>query len=105
MAKASIKALNPRKRLALDTLPLRLQHPIPEVAVLLGRGERSIWRDIRDGRLAAVRLGGRIFVARAELERYIAEHSDNSGARVREVPPFVAARMAAAAARTSRIRA
>ena len=99
MAKTSSKILNPRKRPSLDMLPLRLQHPVPEAAVLLGWGERSVWRAIRSGRLPAVHLGARIFVARTELEKFIADNADRSGALVRAVPPHIKARVDAAAAR------
>lgn len=90
---------NPRKRKALAAIPLRLQYPVREAAILLGSSDRTVWRLIREGRLETVRLGSRVFVSRAALERLIADNSDTSGVPVRPAPPHIAAKVAAAAAR------
>jgi hypothetical protein len=40
-------------------------------AAAIGCTERSVDRGIRDGRLKAIKLGGRIFIDRASLEALI----------------------------------
>ena len=99
MARLGSKALNPRKTKALAEIPLRLQYSIPEAAFLLDTGQRTLWRMIRERRLAAVRLGSRVFIARTALEKIISDNTDTTGAPVREAPPHIRARVAAAAAR------
>ena len=101
VARLGSKAQSPHKRLALDMIPLRLQHPVPEAAILLGCGVRSVWRAIREKRLETVHLGSRIFISRIALEKYIAANTDTTGAPVRQAPPHIAAKVAAAAARAS----
>jgi len=99
MAGTGNKALDPRKSLALDTIPVRLAYPVHEAAQLLGSGDRTLWRLVRSGRLAAVRLGSRVFIARATLEKYVSDNTDSTGTPVRRAPPHIRAAVAAAAAR------
>jgi len=40
-----------------------------ETAKLLGKGIATIWRWIRDGKIIAVRVGGRTFIPKQEIER------------------------------------
>ena len=40
-----------------------------EAAELLGKGIATIWRWIRDGKIIAVRIGGRTLIPRREIER------------------------------------
>ena len=43
---------------------------VPEgAAKVLGKGEATIWRWLRDDKIAAVRIGGRTFIPRKEIER------------------------------------
>jgi excisionase family DNA binding protein len=81
----------------LGSIPVRLQHLLHQAAILLGVGDRTIWRIIREGRLEAVRHGCRVSVSRAALEKLIAEHADASCTRVLLAPPHSVARVMAAA--------
>ena len=40
-----------------------------EAAKLLGKGEATIWRWIRDEKILVVRLGGRTLIPKKEIER------------------------------------
>ena len=40
-----------------------------EAAGLLGKGEATIWRWIRDDKILVVRIGGRTLIPRKEIER------------------------------------
>ncbi len=40
-----------------------------EAAKVLGRGEATIWRWLRDDKIATVRIGDRTFIPRKEIER------------------------------------
>ena len=40
-----------------------------ETAKLLGKGIATIWRWIRDGKILAVRVGGRTLIPEKEIER------------------------------------
>ncbi len=40
-----------------------------EAARLLGKGVATIWRWIRDEKILAVRIGGRILIPKKEIER------------------------------------
>lgn len=40
-----------------------------EVAKLLGKGIATIWRWLRDDKISAVKVGGRIFIPKKEIER------------------------------------
>ena len=46
-----------------------------EAAEMLGKGIATIWRWLRDDRIAAVRVGGRILIPRKEIERLKKETS------------------------------
>ena len=46
---------------------------VEEAAGLLGISPWTVRRDIRDGKLRPVRLGRRVLVEEAELERFVAE--------------------------------
>ncbi len=53
-----------------------LLHTIPDAVKRLGGFSRSgIYSEIKAGRLRAVKIGGRTFIAEAELVRYVAELS------------------------------
>jgi excisionase family DNA binding protein len=40
-----------------------------EAAKLLGKGEATIWRWLRDGKILAVKVGGRTLIPEKEIER------------------------------------
>ena len=40
-----------------------------EVSEMLGKGVATIWRWLRDDKIAAVRIGGRVLIPRKEIER------------------------------------
>ena len=40
-----------------------------EAAEMLGKGIVTIWRWLRDDKIAAVRVGGRVLIPRKEIER------------------------------------
>ncbi len=49
-----------------------------EAAKLLGKGEATIWRWIRDEKILVVRIGGRTLIPKKEIERL---------QRERDLPP------------------
>ncbi len=51
-----------------------------EAAKLLGKGEATIWRWIRDEKILVVRIGGRTLIPKKEIERL---------QRERDLPPGV----------------
>jgi excisionase family DNA binding protein len=53
---------------------------IAQVVALTQRSRSAIYLDIREGRLATVKLGRQTRVPRAELERYIADGASADGA-------------------------
>lgn len=51
---------------------VRLLHPIPEAADVLGGMSRSaLYEKIAAGEIAAVKVGRRTYIAHDELERYV----------------------------------
>ena len=44
-------------------------YDVDEAATLLGKGVATIWRRIRDGKITAVRIGGRTLIPKTEVER------------------------------------
>lgn len=42
---------------------------VPEAARLLSIGERTLWRKSRQGTILAVRVGRRVLIPRAEVDR------------------------------------
>ena len=40
-----------------------------EAAEMLGKGIATMWRWLRDDKIAAVRIGGRVLIPRKEIER------------------------------------
>jgi len=51
-----------------------------EAAKLLGKGVATIWRWIRDGKILAVRIGGRTLIPEREIERLKGELPGNGQA-------------------------
>lgn len=52
---------------------MRALKSVEEAAGLLGISKWTVRKDIREGRLTPVRLGRRVLLEEAELERFIAE--------------------------------
>ncbi|MFZ5674405.1 MAG: helix-turn-helix domain-containing protein [Pseudomonadota bacterium] len=46
---------------------------VPEVSRKTGAGQTTIWKNIREGRLPARKLGARTLVLREDLERFLKE--------------------------------
>lgn len=44
-------------------------YELEETAKLLGKGIATVWRWIRDGKILAVRVGGRTLIPEKEIER------------------------------------
>ena len=44
-------------------------YDVNETAALLGKGVATIWRRIKDEKIAVVRIGGRTLVPKSEVER------------------------------------
>ena len=51
----------------------RRTYSVPEVAVILGIGRSTAYALVQRGELAALRVGGRVVVARAEIDRLLGE--------------------------------
>ncbi len=73
----------------------RVAYSISRLEVVTSRSARSWIRDIRAGKLRAIRLGGRILVTHEALMEYLRANEDNSGATVREPPRHIQARVEA----------
>jgi predicted DNA-binding transcriptional regulator AlpA len=57
-----------RRRPPPNEIPHRLIHPPRKAEILLGLSHASVYRLIRDGRLVAVKIGGRTGITRASIE-------------------------------------
>lgn len=55
-------------------------HTIPESAKKARIGESSLWRHIRAGKIKTIKIGGRTFIADAELNRVITSGTDSPSA-------------------------
>jgi excisionase family DNA binding protein len=51
----------------------RRTYSVPEVAVILGIGRSTAYALVQRGELAALRVGGRVVIARAEINRLLGE--------------------------------
>lgn len=51
----------------------RRTYSVPEVAVILGIGRSTAYALVQRGELAALRVGGRVVIARAEIDRLLGE--------------------------------
>jgi hypothetical protein len=71
-------------------------YSVPQTAIILGRSEPSIWRDIAAGRLEVVRFVGSTRVTRTCIERVLA---GNALTATRKLKGGAAAKAEAAAAR------
>jgi excisionase family DNA binding protein len=52
-----------------------------EVAKIVGVGRSTIWREIKSGNLAAVKVRGKLLVLRADLINYLSERRNIDGKR------------------------
>lgn len=60
---------------------MRALKTIPEAAELLRLSYWTVRKDIRDGKLTPVRLGRRVLIEEAELERFVAENKEVANAK------------------------
>jgi predicted DNA-binding transcriptional regulator AlpA len=51
---------------------------VPQTAIILGRSESSVWRDLRDGRLDSVKIGGSRRVTGESIDRLISNATRNN---------------------------
>ena len=51
----------------------RRTYSVPEVAVILGIGRSTAYALVKRGDLTALRVGGRVVIARAEIDRLLGE--------------------------------
>ena len=49
---------------------LKIQYPVPEAAQLMSMGTRTMWDLIKKGTIKTHRIGRRVYITRAELERF-----------------------------------
>jgi excisionase family DNA binding protein len=63
--------MSTEQALTLDNLPEFLT--VDEYAQLMRRGRSSAFEDIHSGRVRALRMGRRLLVPRAEIERLVNE--------------------------------
>ncbi len=61
---------------------MRALKSVEEAAVLLAISPWTVRGYVREGKLKAVRLGRRVLLEEAELERFVAEAKDQVGAEV-----------------------
>ncbi len=64
---------------------MRALKSIKESAGLLGVSHWTVRKDIREGKLNVVRLGRRVLIEEAELERFVAEAKAKAVAQVDRV--------------------
>lgn len=65
---------SPQRRRNPTTLETPLLLSVPTAAYLLGIGTTNAWKMVHNGQLASVRLGARVLVRRADIERLIEEN-------------------------------
>lgn len=53
--------------------PKRLLYPVPEVAILLGVGDRTVWSYVDSGELRSVKLGRRRLVPVDAITQFLAK--------------------------------
>ena len=57
----------------------RQTHTVEEVAQLLGIGRNSAYEAVRRGEIPSIKIGKRVLVPRAALDRMLSGVSDRSG--------------------------
>ncbi|MCL2745044.1 MAG: helix-turn-helix domain-containing protein, partial [Planctomycetaceae bacterium] len=62
----------------------RLSYSVNETAEAIGVSSRTVWDYIRDGSIKHFRMGTRVLVPKAELERFIQERMQEGGTRGNE---------------------
>ncbi len=77
----------------------QLSYNAEDAAALLGVSERYIRGLARTGEISVTRIRGRILFPRSALLEFLAKNTDNSGKRVRPIPPHIRAKMAKARTR------
>ncbi len=77
----------------------RICYSVEEAASQLSIGARTLRRMIHDGKLATAHLGGRVLVPHSSLEALVAANLDMTGATIRQAPPHIRAKVAAAQGR------
>jgi len=77
---------------ALAPLAPRLQYNAAEAARQLSIGTRTLWRYVREKKLATVALGGRRFFRHADLSAFVDSHLDASGAPAKSAPAALIAK-------------
>lgn len=66
---------------------MRALKTIPEAAELLRISHWTVRKDIRDGKLTPVRLGRRVLLEEAELERFVAESKKSKKSNAKDISP------------------
>jgi excisionase family DNA binding protein len=59
----------------------RLTYTVDEVSVALGRDPATIWRWVKAGTIASVKIGGSRMIPVAELKRISGQDTNNEAAR------------------------
>jgi excisionase family DNA binding protein len=59
----------------------RLTYSVDEVSVMLGRDPATVWRWVRDGFIASVKIGGARMIPAAELKRIAGQDVTGGTAR------------------------
>lgn len=53
--------------------PDLIMYSLPEVAELLGKSHKTVWRYVRDGKIKAVKIGSTWRVSASEYKRFVGE--------------------------------
>jgi excisionase family DNA binding protein len=77
----------------------RVAYSVMNAAAACDLSGRTLRRAIRAGELRAARIGSRLIVPRAELERFIADRIDPEGLPARPAPAHIVRKAEAARAR------
>jgi excisionase family DNA binding protein len=80
----------PRREISLSP---RILYTVAEAAAQLSLGERTLWDIIRRGEIATRRVGVRVLVPHAELERFASKDLDTTGQPVKAAPPHIQAKV------------
>ena len=92
MSAAAKKRSRSRARREIS-LAHRILYTVPEAAAQISIGERTLWEIIRRGEIATRRVGTRVLVPHAELERFASKDLDTTGEPVKAAPPHIQAKM------------
>ena len=61
----------------------RVAFSVAEAAIAVGLSQRTLWTNVRAGKIRVARVGTRVLILKSDLEAWLSGLADTSGARVR----------------------